>query len=131
MNGVTYRYELDKMNYKVVIVPFSQTDDQEFEILTALDLKDVILTRGNKFSDGVSGKDTYNLTELLENSPVEILDERVDTTSSVFDLEYSYGDSEYLTISDKVVSFNSTSIQQNIYVTNFASINYYINQVWH
>jgi len=62
VNGVTYRYERDKMNYKIVVVPSSQTNDQRFEILTALDLEDVIFTRGNKFSGGVSGTDAYNLT---------------------------------------------------------------------
>jgi len=51
VNGVIYAYENDKMNYKVtIILPSSQTNDQEFSILTALDTQeDVILTRRNTF----------------------------------------------------------------------------------
>lgn len=111
INGVIYKYERDQMSYKFTMVPSSQTNDQSFSILTALDLEDGVLTRGNKFAGVVSGKDSYNLNELLETEPedglqVEVLNERVDKTSSVFELEYSYGGndyySEYFSVSDKV-----------------------------
>jgi len=94
------------------------------------------MTRVNKFSDEVAHKDIYNMTELLESKPkdgleVEVLNERVDKTSSVFELEYTYGGGgsygEYFSVSDRVESFNSTSISQNLYVTNYAYINYDIN----